>query len=626
MQAMQQPTTRAPTRRYFVSMFVIVSALFVFFSMGIHNQYLQAQRLNSWVVYNYEVNRQSREILFDLVNMESSVRGYLLTGKRAFLEPYQNSLSRISGEIEDLWHLTKDDATTHANIEVWLKKIEEFSFILKHQVKNLNDKGIQTLSQRTLEVQKQEMDDLRIMLEGYIQTRLGSLQQQINSARDKQESFKSILIVGTVLSILGMLVATLGIIALIDRNYRAERKAKTSEERLLQVVSGIDDGLYDFHPQDNTVYFSPSYKAMLGYSDSEHPNTIEMFNKCLHPDDFEHTWENLRKYIEGETTAYVNVFRLQHKDGHWIWVLSRGVGLTDIQGKINRLIGTHTDITVQKNREEELKQLNNEMETFAYITSHDLRAPLVNLKGFAGEITHAMDSVKPIIKKIEPTLSQADRDLLHKAFNEDVPESVGFIVQAVKKMDMLTSALLDLSRIGKRNYRFEEVDTNALVKRCLDTLAYEINQKNIDITVDTLPAVMSDPLALEQIFSNILDNAVKYLDPKRKGKISISALQIGRDTIFSVQDNGRGIMEADKDKVFQIFRRARNASDVRGLGMGMTFIQAMLRQLGGAIWFDSSTEGTIFHFSLSKHVTLKAQKPAGDVGHKPLPVYAAVVA
>jgi len=105
---------------------------------------------------------------------------------------------------------------------------------------------------------------------------------------------------------------------------------------------------------------------------------------------------------------------------------------------------------------------------------------------------------------------------------------------------------------------------------------------------------------------------VKYLDPLRKGKIVISSVQVGRDTIFSIKDNGRGIAEADREKVFQIFRRARNTTDVRGLGMGMTFIQATLRQLGGAIWFDSSDTGTTFYFTLSKHVTLKSQKAALD--------------
>lgn len=603
-----QLLTRAPTRQYFVSIFVVVTALFFTFSAVIYRQYKDAQRLNEWMLYNYEVVRQSRRILMYLVDMETGVRGYILSGEDRFLEPYENSQKTLDDQIKQLWAYTKNDVTAHESIDIWLKKIVTFSQLLDTQVTTLHAKGNSAFSTADLDNQKQHMDDLRVLLEGYINSRLADVQKQIETSKDQQKNFKYIVMLGTVLAIGGMLLATLVILALIKRSQRAEEEARLVESRFLTVMNGIDDGLYDFNLEDGTIYYSPSYKAMLGYTEEEHPNTVEMFNSTLHPDDYEITWETFRKYQEGETQSYSNTFRLRHKDGNWIWILSRGVGLKDNQGRMIRLLGTHTDITQQKKGEEELKRLNNEMESFTYITSHDLRAPLVNLKGFAGEMQHSLEKIKPVLGRAYASLGEEERTLFSRTFEQDIPESLHFIVQSVEKMDALTTAVLDLSRIGKREYHYESVDTQAIIKRSLETLAYEISAKNIEIICSSLPTVTSDPLALEQIFSNVLDNAVKYLHPDRNGKIIISAKENESQFIFSVRDNGRGIAEADKEKVFQIFRRARNTANVRGRGMGMTFVQATMRQLGGTIWFDSKEEkGTTFYIALPKHLKSKGR-------------------
>jgi len=182
-----------------------------------------------------------------------------------------------------------------------------------------------------------------------------------------------------------------------------------------------------------------------------------------------------------------------------------------------------------------------------------------------------------------------------------VPEALGFIGHAVDRMDTLTTAILDLSRIGKYIYRDEWVDSRAIVDKCLGAQSYEIGNKGVDISVGDLPMLVTDPVALEQVFSNLLDNAVKYLAPGRPGRIDVACIETGRDYIFSVRDNGRGIEPEDGQKVFHIFRRARNTGDVRGLGLGMAFVKATLRKLNGGIWFDSTLdEGTTFYVSLPK--------------------------
>jgi len=180
-----------------------------------------------------------------------------------------------------------------------------------------------------------------------------------------------------------------------------------------------------------------------------------------------------------------------------------------------------------------------------------------------------------------------------------MPEAIGFIQSSVEKMDKLTGAILDLSRIGRREFHLREIDTALLVKRCLNALAYETGSRKIEIVCGDLPPIVSDSVALEQVFGNVLDNAVKYLDPARPGKIEINAITLSNETIFSIRDNGRGISHQDERKVFDIFRRAGNTGNIRGAGIGMAYVKATLRKLGGRIWFQSQPDiGTVFYVSL----------------------------
>jgi PAS domain S-box-containing protein len=595
-----QLTSGKHTNHYFIAIFLIVSALFVTFSAVIYQNYKQAQRVNQWTLYNYEVVRQSRKILMNLLEMETGVRGYLLTKDLAYLVPYKDSKETLELQIRRMLEYTKEDPSTRIDGDVWLEKIEEFSRLLKIQLDQANS-DVSFVSKEVLEKQKKQMDSLRSLLEQYIDARLHSLNTQIQSFKKGERQFLSVLIGGTLLAIGGMLLTTLVILTLLKKSRASEKEVATAEDRFKMVINGINDGLYDYNMQDHTLYYSPSYKAMLGYTDDEYPNTLEMFHSSIHPDDEEPTWKMLRKYREGEISTYQTMFRLRHKNGQWLWMLSRGIGIRDKDGVMVRIIGTHTDITAQKLREEELRQLNEELETFTYITSHDLRSPLVNMKGFAMEMEVMLKKMLPIITEIEMIVDESKKKILHQAFHEDLPESLHFIKQSVEKMDMLTTAVLDLSRIGKREYQFRQSDCNVIVERCLGSLAYELLQKNITVNCETLPTIETDPLALEQVFSNILDNAVKYMEVGREGIITIKCDEIGGEMVFSIEDTGRGINEADKEKVFQSFRRARNTSDVRGLGMGMTFVQATIRRLGGRIWFDSEVgKGTTFYFALPK--------------------------
>ncbi len=596
---MKLPQRFTSDRNYFFTIFVIGALLFATFSTVLYRQYNEARFINDRAIHYYEMLRRARLIYIHLLNMETGSRGYLMTGKKNFLTPYETSQGMVDEHMNAVIVMAEDNPDIRQPLENIRAKADEFKALLRSEIQLFDAKGRSAATDAMLEKQKQQMDDLRGMLDNFLRDSRFNLQNYLDDSNTKSREFVSSLTIGTALAIGVMLLITLLVLSLLARSRRAEEEVRRSDERLLAIMNELNDGVFDYDLRNKAIYFSPSYKSMLGYNDQEHPDTIEAFRQHLHPDDADIMSPAFTGLLNRQAPAYSSVFRLRHKDGNWRWILSRGIGIWNRKGEMERLIGVHTDITEQKNREEELKQLNSDMESFIYIASHDLRSPLVNLKGFAGEIEHAIRMAKPTFEHAKHALSPEDRSALQHIFENDIPESLGFIGKAVGTMDKLTSAVLDLSRIGSRELRMEPIDTKTLVERSIDGMAYVISQKEAEVVCESLPQIVSDALSIEHIFNNLLDNALKYLSPERKGKITVSSQITGRDVIFSVKDNGRGIAREDRKKIFEIFRRARNTGDVHGLGMGMAYVKATVRRLGGSIWFDSTlNEGTTFYLRL----------------------------
>ncbi len=599
-------TPRARGKKYFIAIFIIWVTLFFIFSLVIYRHYKDAQKLNEAALYNYEVVRQSDLVLFNLAEMETSVLSYLLTGKETYLQTYNNALKTFPDKIKAIRNLTQDDKLAYHKINSWLKKNERFHDLLINQMNIVSPENRTAIATMMLKYHKHELEIMRTMLESDIIQRFDRANRQIGASRTEQHNFLYILIIGTALTIGAMLLATTAVIRLLARNQIIEGEAFIANERVKDIVGSLNEEIFDLNLENNSIYYSPAYKEMLGYSNADHPDSFDTFKSLIHPDDYNRVMDNFYKYQNREIPHYTIVFRIRHKNGTWRWILSRGVGFWNNQNKMTRFTATHTDISEQKQREEELKQLNEDLETFTYIASHDLRSPLVNLKGFVRELEHSVEKIKPIMEGVTPNLTQIERQVLTQSLTDDVPEALGFIKKATDRMETLITALLDLSYIGKREYISVPVDTQAIVQKCLAAQAYEIARREVEVVCEPLPQVTSDPVALEHVFSNLLDNAVKYLHDARKGKITISSKENDADFVFVIQDNGRGIADVDREKIFAIFRRARNASDIRGLGMGMAFVKSTLRKLGGSIWCESAVDnGTTFYFRLPKYVTTR---------------------
>ncbi len=594
--------SRQPAKKYLITTFLVSCLLLGAFTFVIYQQSQINQKSNAWVVDTFRVLFRSSNLLNHMYDSNFAQRAYTNTGVERYLIDYHRATQLIDGDIDYLATQTLD------NTEQTTRVAELRELLVKFKQQSTADlAGKRSKAAATSKARDRIIDEVRSKVRAFSGTELELLNKRIADAESQQRNYMLTLFIGAILNLGALIIANLLIFGLVNRSSGVEKELKRSEERFRLLMHGINDGVFDHDLEAGTVHFSPSCKSMLGYTEEEFPDTAHAFGSLLHPDDSPKVEKALQDYADHRIPFYTSLFRMQHKDGAWRWILARGVGIWNHHGNLQRLVGVHTDMTEQKRREEELQQLNADLEGFTYIASHDLRAPLVNLKGFSGEMEHSLTQARELLTRMKRHLAPSEQSILSQVFDRDLPEAIGFIQTSVEKMDKLTGSILDLSRIGRREYHLSRIDSNALVRHCLDTLAYEINSNGVEVYCGDLPYVMSDSLALEQVFGNIIDNAVKYLDPARPGRIEINAIELSTEIIFSISDNGRGINANDERKVFDIFRRAGNAGDVRGAGMGMAYVKATLRKLGGRIWFQSSPGvGTTFYVSLPVHHAIRS--------------------
>jgi signal transduction histidine kinase len=261
-------------------------------------------------------------------------------------------------------------------------------------------------------------------------------------------------------------------------------------------------------------------------------------------------------------------------------------------------------------RTADFRRANEEIQRFAYIVSHDLRSPLVNVMGFTAELDAASKPLSDLVDRVEAQAPQLMTDEAREAVRVDLPEAVGFIRSSTQKMDRLINAILRLSREGRRVISPERLDMNALLTSVADTLRHQASAKGAQIDIKgPLPDLVSDRVAIEQVFSNLVENAVKYAAKDRPGRVTVSGSVTGGHVVYEVKDNGRGIDPKDHDRVFDLFRRS-GPQDQPGEGIGLAHVRALAHRLGGLITCESALDrGATFRLSLPEVLHLERGTP-----------------
>ena len=330
---------------------------------------------------------------------------------------------------------------------------------------------------------------------------------------------------------------------------------------------------------------SPAVTDILGWTAAEF--TAQPYIKLVHPDDHAATLREVeRQVVRGEKVLQFEN-RYRHKDGSWRMLSWRSVPQPD-----GLMYAIARDVTEDKQTEERIRQLNSslvqraaqleaankELEAFSYSVSHDLRAPLRHIDGFAN-----------LLQKNATALDDKGRHYLRT------------ISAAARQMGRLIDDLLAFSRMSRTQLQVSEVDHSALVNAVVRAGRFDRASRTIEWIINPLPPVRADQAMLHQVWTNLLDNAVKY-----SGKVPAPRIEVGHHTdpaageqVFFVRDNGAGFDMRYVDKLCGGFQRLHGPAEFEGTGIGLANVRRIVNRHGGRTWAEGAPDrGATFYFSL----------------------------
>ncbi len=385
-----------------------------------------------------------------------------------------------------------------------------------------------------------------------------------------------------------------------DRKHAEEERQKT-EEQYRTLVETMNEGVGVVDKNFAFTYVNTKLCEMIGYAKDQ------MMGRHLidfiHEDSKDFVKEQIVKRQRGEAERYEIAWKT--KDGRKIYVLVSPRGLYDADGNFTGSLGVLTDITESRQAREERDKLmrtlaskNKELESILYVASHDLRSPLVNIQGFSHELSRNCDLIHSIIAD-KVAVMDIDNQVI-SALDKGIPEALNFIVTSANKMDLLLSGLLRLSRLGSEAIAIKQLDMNKMAANVAGAMEYQIKDVGATVDIESLPPCLGDPSQINQIFSNLLDNALKFLDDSRPGFIRISGKVENNQSIYCVEDNGIGIAPEYQDKIFETFHRLE-PERTTGEGLGLTIVRRVLDRYNGNVWVESEPgKGSKFYVSLPR--------------------------
>jgi PAS domain S-box-containing protein len=328
--------------------------------------------------------------------------------------------------------------------------------------------------------------------------------------------------------------------------------------------------------------------------DQTYPKNIAGWVGIIHPAQQAEMLAYFQNEVIGARAGFDKEYRIiRQADQQVCWVYGRGELLYDAQGNPVAMIGTISDITQRKQSETEREKLlaelerkNKELESIVYIASHDLRSPLVNIQGFGRNLQKYFYQISTLLENAPSfDIFRSDVQML---LTERIPNALRFVETSSAKMDTLIDALLRVSRLGRATLQIAEVDMTALVQTILDSMAFQMDKAHAQVDLQMpLAACRGDKNLLNQVFSNLLDNALKYRDPSRPLTITIRSHLADNKAIYTVADSGLGIAPENQEKIWEIFRRLEDDASIPGEGLGLTIARRIIERHNGSIWVES---------------------------------------
>lgn len=397
--------------------------------------------------------------------------------------------------------------------------------------------------------------------------------------------------------------STLSHAELIDRLQTVERRSSDTINELRDVKAALDEHsiVAITSPDGKITYVNDKFCAISQYSRDELlGQDHRIINSHHHPKEFfRDLWSTI-----GKGKVWHGEIKNRAKDGSFYWVATTICPFLNEAGKPLQYVAIRTDITQRKADEEELHRIaaelaekNKELEAIVYTVSHDLRSPLVNVQGFGKQLDRACEILRSAVATAGET-GAVPAVQIKAPLEHTIPQALKFISAGVNKMETLLSGLLRYSRLGRVALMIRPLNMNGMLADILAAMKFQLDEALAEVTVDPLPTCLGDSVQTSQVFGNLLDNALKYRDPARPLRVTITAELCDGQAVYAVRDNGIGIAPEHQAKVFEIFHRL-NPDTTVGEGLGLTIAQRVLERQKGRIWVESRAgEGSTFLVSL----------------------------
>lgn len=367
----------------------------------------------------------------------------------------------------------------------------------------------------------------------------------------------------------------IAIIEDITERKRAEEAIRHSEARFRQLADSMPQIVATARPDGCFDYLNERWYQFTGYDRSSQGD--ESWKAILHPDDLRAVTDTWYECVHNGQSFGLE-YRLWDRDeNRWRWFIGRALPVRGDDGRILKWIGTGTDIDEQKRVEDELRRANQDLEQFAYSASHDLQEPLRTIKIYGELLTNRFGA----------------------RLQGQASEFLEYLRTGATRMEVLVGDLLAYTQVTRLDMPAEPTDANEALAAALASLSGAIAQSGASVTSDPLPALRIPGIHLQQLFQNLIGNAIKYRNPNRAPFVQVSGKEQKGSWIFSVRDNGIGIEAEYKEHIFGLFKRLHTADEYSGTGIGLAICQRIVERYHGRIWVESEPgKGSTFVFAL----------------------------